>query len=410
MNKPSYSSEYDSNPFESNETSPDTFDNDNSRMFDAAKVPQDTNPRIIFEYRNYLTSEKMNKKTNLLLYVIEKGDNPYIYYLMNKINDMITLPTIYLKNIKQVHEYMNSKFEKSKYDYKGCIEHNDENYLLYEMKLYDNGMIPIYNKDSWWKVLPFELIYSKKVLNFKVDSMSTHFFINHPNLLYLFNETYKYEVPIVVYIGTGESLLNNYILLDENYKNGKHGKGFYFTSLEEAYFHSLYDDLEPTDTLLKLLNNKYINDLTPIVDRKIKIKNKKFYLNDIFIGDVPSNCKYSKTAQFTLHNYSEDYIFLKSSHSLKNCKNKRNEYIKRKENGCILKFVLFLKKTKVVIHTKSKQYDSYCSGKMKDNWFPSYMAKTSMFECISYHNVDKENTIDLEFMEKKNKNVTIHIL
>ena len=72
MNQPPYSSEYDSNPFESNETSPHTFDNDNSRMFDAAKVPQDTNPRIIFEYRNYLTSEKMNKKTNLLLYVIEK--------------------------------------------------------------------------------------------------------------------------------------------------------------------------------------------------------------------------------------------------------------------------------------------------------------------------------------------------
>jgi hypothetical protein len=41
----------------------------------------------------------MNKKTNLLIYIIEKGDNPYIYYLMNKINNIITLPSIYLKNI-----------------------------------------------------------------------------------------------------------------------------------------------------------------------------------------------------------------------------------------------------------------------------------------------------------------------
>ena len=112
MNKPDQYDDYDSPKFDT-----DTFDNDNSRMFDAAKVPQDSNPKIIFEYRNYLTSEKMNKKTNLLLYVIEKGDKPYIYYLMNKINDMITLPSIYLKNIKQVHEYMNLKFEKSKYDY-----------------------------------------------------------------------------------------------------------------------------------------------------------------------------------------------------------------------------------------------------------------------------------------------------
>jgi hypothetical protein len=231
--------------------------------------------------------------------------------------------------------------------------------------------------------------------------------MKHSNLLYLFNETSKFEVPIVSYIGTGESLLSNYILLDENYKNGKHGKGYYFTSLEEAYFHSLYDDLEPTDTLLKLLNNKYITELTPIMERIIKIKGNKFYLNEMFIGDVPLNCK--NNANFTLHNYNEDFIFLKSSNSLKKCKHKRNEYIKRNENGCILKFIVFLKNSKLVIHKKGKNYDSYCSGKMKDNWFPTYMTKTNMFECITYHLVNKENSIDLEFMEKKNKNVTINI-
>jgi hypothetical protein len=129
---------------------------------------------------------------------------------------------------------MNEKCQKSKYKYNGCIEHNNENYLLYEMTLNDGGMIPIYNKDSWWKVLPFEIIYSKKVLHFKLDSLTTSFFINHPNLLYLFNKHSKYEVPIVAYIGTGLSLINNYILLDENYKNGKHGKGYYFTSLSHT--------------------------------------------------------------------------------------------------------------------------------------------------------------------------------
>jgi hypothetical protein len=386
------------------------LNNDNSRIFDEPDAHL-KEKIVMFEYKNYLISEdltyaQMNKKTNLLLYVIETGPNPYIYYLMNKINNIITLPTLYLKNIKHAHDYMRDKFEKSKYIYKGCIEYNNENYLLYEMKLHDSGMIPIYNKDSWWKVLPFEIIYSKKVLDFKMDSLTTSFFINHPNLLYLFNNYSKYEVPIVVYIGTGQSLINNYILLDENYKNGKYGKGYYFTSLEEAYFHSLYDDLEPTDTLLKLINNKYINDLTPIAERDIKIKGNKFYLNDIFIGDIPSNCNNNK---FTLHNYNEDYIFLKSSKSLKSCKNKRNEYIKRNEDGCILKFVLFLKNSKTVIHKKGKNYDSYCSGKMKDNWFPTYMTKNNMFECISYHVLDKDNTIEIEFMEKKNKNITIKI-
>jgi hypothetical protein len=92
-------------------------EDNNSRIFDEP----DANLKekiVIFEYKNYLTSEQMNKKTNLLLYVIEKGngDNPYIYYLMNKINNIITLPTLYLKSIKQAHEYMSDKFEKSKYN------------------------------------------------------------------------------------------------------------------------------------------------------------------------------------------------------------------------------------------------------------------------------------------------------
>ena len=55
----------------------------NSRIFDEIESDKgDNKDSIIFEFQNYLTEEKMNNKTNLLLYVIEKGDNPYIYYLM----------------------------------------------------------------------------------------------------------------------------------------------------------------------------------------------------------------------------------------------------------------------------------------------------------------------------------------
>jgi hypothetical protein len=387
---------------------------DNSRIFDEPEKENEKDKNkndIFFEYKSYITHEKLNKKTNVLLYVIEKGTNPYVYYLMNKVNDIITLPTFYLKNVKDSFDYMKETFQKSNYKYNGCIFYNDENYLLFQIELFDGGMIPIYQKDSWWKVLPFELIYSKKVLQYKIDSVCCSFFANHPNLLYLFNKTHKFEVPIVAYVGTGESLLNNFILLDENQKNGIYGKGYYFTSLEEAYFHALYDDLEPKDTLLKLLNNKYINDLTPVTDRKITIKNNKFYMNDTFIGEVPLHCGKSKNdsrSEFTLHNYDENFIYLKSSSSLKQCKNKRNLYFKRKEDGCLLKYVVFLKHSKIVLHKMAKKYDSYCG---KDpNHFLSIMVKNSLnFECISYHMVEKENVIDLEFMEKKNKTVSVHI-
>ena len=52
-----------------------------------------------------------------------------------------------------------------------------------------------------------------------------------------------------------------------------------------------------------------------------------------------------------------------------------------------------LKKSKTVIHKKGKKYDSYCSGKMKDNWFPTYMTKTSVFECISSLKHNHQDTL-----------------
>jgi len=377
------------------------MDTTNSRIFDESSESKE----IIFEYKDYLTEPILNIKTNFLLYIIEKGDNPFIYYLMNKVNDIIILPTIYLKNMEQAYHFMKEKFEKSKYKYNGCINHNNENYLLFEMNLFDNGMIPIYDKDTWWKVLPYEIINTKKVIQYKIDTLCFSFFKNHLNLLYLFNKTHKFEVPFVAYVGTGISLLNNHILLDANLKNGKYGNGYYFTSLEEGYFHSLYDDLEPTDTLLKLLNNKYINDLTPTTDREIKIKDNKFFLNNTFIGDIPIKCK----GTFTLHDYNEDFIYLKSSSSLKKCKNKRNYYIKRKEDGCILKYVLFLKHSKLVIDKKGKKFDSYCSGITKGKTFPTYMVKINNFQCICYHKINKEDTLDIEYMEKKDKTVSLNI-
>jgi len=373
------------------------MENTNSRLF---KEPETSN-EILFEYNKYLTNISFNKKTNFLLAVIETGDNPYIYYLMNKINNIIQFPAIYSKNMNDIDDYMENMFELSKYTYKGCIEFNDENYVLFVMTLFDNSMLPIYNKDVWWKVFPFEIINSKKVLSFKIDPLCSFFFMNHLNLLYLFNNEAMYEVPFIAFIGTGESLLNNYILLDEHHINGKYGKGYYFTSLGEAYYHSLYDNLNSTDTLLKLINNKYINDLTPTSDRLITIKSNKFYLNNLFIGDVPINCK----GEFTLHNFNDDFIYLKSNISLKRCKNKRIFNLKRHEDGCILRYVLFLKKTKIVLDKKGKQFDSFCGGKTSTFKFPTYMTKYNNFTCVSYHITDKSNSIEEEFMEKDHQYV-----
>ena len=54
------------------------------------------------------------------------------------------------------------------YTYKGTLFWNDENFIFYEIN--DKvGFIPTYFEDSWWKVTPYEIIYTKEVLHFPID-------------------------------------------------------------------------------------------------------------------------------------------------------------------------------------------------------------------------------------------------
>lgn len=111
------------------------------------------------------------------------------------------------------------------------------------------------------------------------------FFKLHPQLFYIFDVNIKYEVPIVVYLGIDNEELNQQILLNDiNYKKGTNGYGYWFTTLEEAYYRSIYDDLTPEENLIKLHNKKYIHYDTLLENNTIITKDDKFYLNNIYIG------------------------------------------------------------------------------------------------------------------------------
>ena len=99
-----------------------------------------------------------NKKSNFLLYTIE-GDTPFIYYHMIKtVNQIITLPTIYLTTIKDADNFMTKHF--TDYKYKGTLFWNDENFIFYEITDAVD-FTPTYSSDSWWKVTTYELLYTQ---------------------------------------------------------------------------------------------------------------------------------------------------------------------------------------------------------------------------------------------------------
>jgi hypothetical protein len=354
---------------------------------------------------NFQKKTIMNRKTNFLIYSIEKGETPYIcFYMIKNINNYITLPTIYMKNIKESIQFMESNFNTFDYKYMGTIDYNDENIIVYEINNFTDGIIPTYYKDSWWKVSSFEILYTQTVLQFNIDKYYITFFKKNPQLLYLFDKDVKYEVPIVAYIGIDESDLNQQILLNDlNYKNGYFGKGYYFTTLEEAYFKSLYDDLTTTDQLVKLINKNYINEMSILDNTDITIKNKKYYLNNTFIGDTHPNCGSGK---FTLYKFNKDFIYIKSDTKMKKCIESHDYSIKRKNGGIIIRYVLFLKK---MSYLKRKLYDSYCSLKKEPFWFPFYMVKSqTQFSILSYH-FTENNNIGPDYITKQNKDTSVLI-
>jgi hypothetical protein len=346
----------------------------------------------------------LNRKTNFLIYSIEKTNTPYVYFYMIKtINNYITLPSIYIKHINDSLAFMEKNFKTLNYKYVGTMDYNDENIVVYEIEQRTHGITPTLYNDTWWNVTPFEVLYSKKVLQFDIDAYYVTFFKLNPQFLFVFNKNIKYEVPIVAYIGIDQSEINNQILMsDLNYKKGHFGKGFYFETLEEAYFKSIYADLSLTEQLVKLINRNYINEKTDLNNRIITIIDNKYYLNNTYIGNVPSNCG---SSTFVLHKFNEDFIYIKSDKKMQKCKDTHDYYIKR-DTGCIMRYVLFLNNHSLL---KRSGYDSYCSLKKAPTWFTTYMIKNfDNVSLLSYHYTEPNN-IEQDYITKRDKHTSILI-
>ncbi len=328
------------------------------------------------------TSIDKSKRCNLVLYTIEKINNtPFLYFLMVKnVNDLLQLPNMVSSKIS---EFMEENFIVSNYKSKGCTFYKNENYVFYEMSLNDDEFYPTLYQDNWWKVTPFEMIYSKEVLYFPIDYKYIQFFIDNPNLLFLLDsENNKYEVPIVVYLGIGESQLNEQLLLNElNNYNGSFGRGYYFKTFDKSYEDAIFDYTLPDAHILKLINYDYLTDYIYTTTKdtdEVIIKNNKFYFRDIFIGHVPENCKVGK---YKLNTYDDDYIYLISENENKCTK---TVYEKRNEDGIVLRYVL-MQNNNNIGPDKQKGYDSYSFNSI-------YMTKNQdSFNCLSYHIIDKKD-------------------
>lgn len=296
----------------------------------------------------------IDRPQNIIICGVDAIIQPYIYFLFVK-NNVITF-----EKTKDYEDY------KRDYMYKGCIFFENENYIFFEQTESEGNFLPMTDDKKFWKVLPFEILYSKKVLDFDIDNKVVNFFKNYPKLLSIKSND-KLEVPAVGYVGIGKEDLNEQIIMQtKNNVDGMFKRGYYFLDYKDALNEANYE--RDDDYLLKLQNISVTDSL--IDDVEITVKEDKFFINNMFIGDVPKHC--NQKAKYILYYYDKDVVYLKSD------KPNRCELTNKQRDGIVIRYVLFLNRHWIGSRSR-KDYDSFAYNSI-------YMIKSSEnFACISYH-------------------------
>ena len=251
--------------------------------------------------------------------------------------------------------------------FRGAINFQGASYLFYEVLSVEIEFLST-EKEDLWRVTPYEILYTRYVTHFPVHHSCVDLFKNFPGLCFV----HDVEVPVVAYLGLGSSEIKEQILLQsKNKKNGIFGEGYYFSDYTQAE----HDALFKRDDFLIRLDNIGLNDKN-VTDTEVVLKNERFYYHERDIGDG-NGCS---PTNYVIYYYDEESVYLKSKSS-HHCK---VDIQKRKEDGYVMRYLLFLNKNS---HVKRKGYDSYA-------YDSTYMLVSSdSILCLSYHLIKKNKSI-----------------
>ena len=251
--------------------------------------------------------------------------------------------------------------------YRGVLNHQGASYLFYEVRNVEIEFLST-EKEDLWRVTPYEILYTRFVMDIPIHHGCTDFFKSFPRLCFV----EEHEVPMVAYVGLGASEIKEQILLQsKNHRVGIFGEGHYFYD----YTHALQGSIYKMDDFLVRLSNPGLSD-QDIQDTTITIRDGRFYHATHDLGDA-TGCH---DATYVLYYYDKESIYLKSNKS-HHCSIDKTI---RTEDGYVMRYLLFLKKNSM---KKRKGYDSYAHDL-------TYMVRSSdHFLCLSYHSIKKNKHI-----------------
>ena len=305
---------------------------------------------------------------DILTTEIQYQDTVYIPYTVESINGTSFL--VYYMEHKHGLTFLQEKTRlPSEHLYRGALNWEKTSYLFYEISNLDSEFL-VSKKEDLWKVTPYEILYSRKVCEESIHPECTNLFKAFPELCFVKGQ----EVPVVAYLGIGVSEINEQILLQTlNDSHGRFGPGYYFKDYDTALYDAYYKE-DTDDFLIRLENKSHLSE-KELKDTSVHIEKNAFYHRKHYLGNVPqcdTNLKYF------IYYYDEEVIYIKSVKP-NGCK---KEISLRKEDGYVMRYVLFLKK-----HLNTKKgagADSYAGDS-------TYMIKNADdFICLSYHFIKKK--------------------
>lgn len=146
-----------------------------------------------------------NTTVNLCIYSIYDASEPYVLYLLHKLNNQFYWPHFNTTQTDLIdyHEYLN-QMNITQYEFQGTLEENDQLYLFIKLENNFEYNKSYNNNNINWFVSIYEILLPRMCYKYKIHSSVTEVFINNISTRYLYRKNNRVTLPEVAYYPTSE--------------------------------------------------------------------------------------------------------------------------------------------------------------------------------------------------------------
>ena len=195
----------------------------------------------IFKHLDTNDSFLFGKSVVLVVYNINvEGRFPFIQFMFQKTNNLLSFPTIQLTNKIKKDVALNIGSAESNLKCKGYTTYSRTHYLFININD-TSSVVPtrfLKRSQKFWFCVMDEIINYRKACNFDISTDSTNFLLSNPDLFLLKNAVNgtNYETPIVAYSGSTfhQTELDGMFGPSRKSELSLFGSNYYFTTYEKA--------------------------------------------------------------------------------------------------------------------------------------------------------------------------------